>query len=176
MTPQDLGALFEHFERSAFRLETHDRYDVEDEADRLAAFREGRPLPIRTPENNEWLALVSTATTSGRTIGRVRILGRPLTEYSRFEFAVYPENIAAGEKIRIRERRMLTVADDEWSHQDFWLFDDQTAVLLHYDQQDRFVGVELAADIAPYLAARRGALARSIDFKDFSLELTPLER
>src|SRR5713101_3658429 len=99
MTPDDLGALFEVFERYAFRLEARDQYTVGEEEERLKAGRGGRDLPPRTPENDPWLALVARATSEGRTIERVRVVGRPVTRYTRFEFAVYPENIAAGERI-----------------------------------------------------------------------------
>jgi hypothetical protein len=176
MTPDDLGVLFNRFEHSAFRLEAKDRYDVTEEADRLAAFRAGDPLPTRTVENDSWLALVAAATQMGREISRVRIVGRPLTEYTRFELAVYPENIAAGETVRIRERRTLTPDDDSWAHQDFWLFDDQIAVRLLYDDVGHFLGVEQALDTASYSSAKQTAIAGSIDFFDFSVELTSLER
>jgi hypothetical protein len=36
---EEFGALFERFERSAFRIEARDRYDVENERDEFAASR-----------------------------------------------------------------------------------------------------------------------------------------
>ena len=88
--------LFETFERSAFRLEARDTYKVPDEAERFAAFLVGRELPARTPEEDDWLGLLTRATAVGRKIVRVRVLTKPLTDYTRFELAVYPENIRAG--------------------------------------------------------------------------------
>jgi hypothetical protein len=38
---EEFGALFERFERSAFRIEARDRYDVENERDQFAAFSRG---------------------------------------------------------------------------------------------------------------------------------------
>jgi hypothetical protein len=76
----------------------------------------------------------------------------------------------------VPDDRTLTSNDDSWSHQDFWLFDEQTAVLLRDDEGGHFLGVKQADNTAPYLDAKQAALTRSIDFKDFSLETTSLER
>jgi hypothetical protein len=56
---EEFGALFERFERSAFRIEARDRYDVEHERDEFAAFLEGKPLPPRFAESDPWLSLVA---------------------------------------------------------------------------------------------------------------------
>jgi hypothetical protein len=167
MNHDDFDALFERFERSAFRLEARDRYNVPDEQENLAAFLNGQQLPPRTPGNDSWLALVAAATASGRTIERVRIAARPLTDYTRFEFAAYPENIAAGEKIRVLERDLRQDIDRTWAGDDFWIFDDETVVLLHYHEDGRFVRAEQVGNVDAYLFARQRALALSVDFADF---------
>jgi hypothetical protein len=167
MNQDDFGALFERFERSAFRLEVRDRYDMADEQEDLAAFLNGQQIPPRTPGNDPWLALVARATASGRTIERVRIAAQPLTDYTRFEFAVYPENIAAGEMIRVVERGSLQGADRTCAEDDFWIFDDKTVVVLRYDEDGRFLRAEQVGDVDTYLFARQQALALSVDFADF---------
>ncbi len=45
MTPEESGALFERFRRSAFGLEARDVYHVADEEQDLAAFLDGREIP-----------------------------------------------------------------------------------------------------------------------------------
>jgi hypothetical protein len=45
MNHDDFDALFERFERSAFRLEARDRYNVPDEQEGLTAFLNGQQLP-----------------------------------------------------------------------------------------------------------------------------------
>lgn len=170
MTPDDLGVLFETFKRTAFRLEGRDEYNVPDEADRLAAFLEGRELPARTPSTDAWLGLVANATAAGRRMVRVRVVGKPVTDYTRFELAVYPENIAAGEHVRLVEREKLPEgAENSWD-EDFWLFDGQTVAVLRYDSEGRFLGVEQGTDINPYTRIEREALARSVEFGDFHQE------
>jgi hypothetical protein len=169
VTPNDLGVLFEAFERSAFRLEARDTYKVPDEDERLAAFLLGRELPARTAEEDEWLGLLTRATAAGRKIVRVRIVTKPLTDYTRFELAVYPENIGAGEEIRVVERERLPQGRDSWD-EDFWLFDRDTAVVLQYETDGRFLGVEEGRDVDRYRRIEREALAWSVKYADFPQE------
>jgi hypothetical protein len=46
---EEFGALFERFERSAFRVEAHDRYDVDDEREEFAAFLKGEACHLEAP-------------------------------------------------------------------------------------------------------------------------------
>jgi Family of unknown function (DUF6879) len=47
---EEFGALFERFERLAFRVEACDRSDVEREREECAAFLEGKPVSPRSAE------------------------------------------------------------------------------------------------------------------------------
>ena len=173
MQVEEFGALFERFERSAFRIEARDRYDVENERDEFAAFLEGKPLPRRSAERDPWLSLVAAHKAAGRLIERVRIVSQPLTDYTRYEFAAYRDNIAAGEKVRVVARAALTDADQSWASEDFWIFDDEPVVVLSYDDDGRFIGVQQADDTTPYLEAKQRALSIAIDFEHFLAELEP---
>jgi hypothetical protein len=167
MTADDFGRLFENFARSAFRIEARDHYDVPDERDDFATFRAGKSRPRRAPGVDAWLALVASATASGRTVDRIRLVTRPLSDYTRYEFACYPDNIAAGETVRIVERRWLAPNDQPWAAQDFWIFDDEIVVVLDYDKQGRFLAVAQAEQIDSYLAAKQRALALSVNFNRY---------
>lgn len=118
-----LDDLFATFVASAFRLETLQHYQVKDDDPRRRAFREGRPLPPR-PGKTESMRMVQAATSAGKRVHRVHVVDLPLSEYLRYEMAVYPENIASGEDVRITDRaahpglRSLNT--------DFWLFDAET--------------------------------------------------
>ncbi|SRR5712691_9037025 len=118
-----LDDLFATFAASAFRLETLQNYEVRDDDPRRRAFREGRPLPPR-PGKTESIRMVSQAAAAGKRVHRVHVVDLPLSEYLRYEMAVYPENIASGEDVRITARaahpglRSLNT--------DFWLFDADT--------------------------------------------------
>ena len=101
----DLKALFANFERSAFRLETLDRYTVPAEEEALTAFKAGRPTPPRTINTaNLGCGVVNDATQAGKHISRVHIIGTPHTDYIRFELDAYAANVEVGEDIRIGHR------------------------------------------------------------------------
>ncbi|MBV8941937.1 MAG: hypothetical protein JO240_09410 [Solirubrobacterales bacterium] len=145
MQVEEFGALFELFQRSAFRVKAPDRYDVDTEREEFAAFLEGKPLPPRTIESDRWLALGAAGKTSGRLIERVRIVSQPLNDYIRYEFAAYRDNIAAGETIGVIPRGALADSDQTWASKDFWIFDNEQVVLLSYDDGGRFLGVQQSA-------------------------------
>jgi hypothetical protein len=140
---EEFGRLFTAFERSAFRLETLEQYLVAEEADEFADFQAGRPLPHRTPENDEWLRMIAEDTAAGKRWYRVHVVEHPLTAYLRYELAGYPDSVAAGEEVYIADRDAhpeLTALGRE----DFWLFDDRIVVLMRYDDEGRWLGAEHA--------------------------------
>ena len=119
-----LTELFETFRESAFRLETLQYYVLGEDEPRRQAFREGRPLPPR-PGKTESMRLVQAAVAAGKQVHRVHVVDLPLSDYIRYELAVYPENIAAGEDVRITRRDAHPGLND--LDTDFWLFDAETA-------------------------------------------------
>ena len=143
----DLGACFDLFERSAFRLETLRAYAVDAEDERLRAFRLGLPRPERSVRTSPWLARIAQTTAAGKSWRRVRVVGWPLTEYERYQMIGYRESAAAGDVIRIADRSAhpeLAVLD-----RDFWLFDAEGprpfAALMAYDEACRYLGSEITA-------------------------------
>jgi hypothetical protein len=153
----DLAWWLQNFQASAFRLETRPVYSVPQEADMLAAFLRDGSLPDMT--GHPWVKRVREHCASGRRMGRVRAVSRPLTDYERFELALYPHSRAAGEEIRICDGGGV-------GGQDFWLFDDQVAVMLLYDAEGRFQGT---VDGDPSLCRhwREVSLARSISLEEY---------
>jgi hypothetical protein len=132
----ELGALLKSFRRSAFRLETLARYTVPQEEEWFAEWRRTGKLPELTPDNDPWLKMVKGHCGAGKKMQRVRVVSSPLTDYERFELSLFPPSVAAGEEIRVIQRSLVVQT------QDFWLFDESTAVMLRYDDTGRFQGVE----------------------------------
>jgi hypothetical protein len=162
MNTDDLGALFETFVSSAFRLETLSEYRVPQDTEWLRMFREGRPRP-QARNDRPWLATVRNAKARGAQMQRVRLVQTPLTEYQRFQFSWgYVENEEAGEEIRILDHEPPGLL-----HQDFWLFDDATAVILEYDNAGQFLRPAMVSDVASYRRARDLALAVSVPFSEY---------
>lgn len=77
------GQRFDTFERSAWRFEAQPTYAMPRESPDLNRWRAGQARPHA--HNEAWHETVREIVTSGRSIGRVRVLRRPLTEYQRFQ-------------------------------------------------------------------------------------------
>jgi hypothetical protein len=135
MTPAD---LYQGCSVSAYRLETLQHYDVTGD-ERYRAFHAGQPLPSPGPGKVEDLRLIKRLTGAGRKVGRIHVIDQPLTDYLRYELAVYAENAAAGEDVRITER----TADPDLLglRRDFAVFDAETkcgtAIVFDYSAAGR---------------------------------------
>lgn len=169
----DAAALAEAlrtFERSAWRLEARDHYVVDEYDDQIRAFLAGQPMP---PRADGWGEVVHGATDRGARIGRTRLVGRPVTDYTRWEFAIYPENVQFGEDVQVVDRGWL---DDSWSNApDVWLFDDHLAFRQRYSAGGVFLGVE-RVDAAPVREMCDLLAARSVPLHEFRLTDIPTPR
>jgi hypothetical protein len=157
--------FFVAFKQSAFRLETLPAYDMTSEQEEYERFLAAGELHV--PDDDSWLVRVRHFRATGRWVGRVHVLRRPLTDYLHYEFAVYRHTVAAGEDVRI-----LDVTDDPGQglpDQDFWLFDDTAVVRMDYDEHGRQLGRELLEDVdpRPYVAWKRLALKRARPFTEY---------
>jgi hypothetical protein len=90
---------------------------------------------------------------------RVHVVTEPVSDYIRFELLdVYPANVDAGEDVRILERGLaggLAVRGD------FWLFDNNLAAFLAYDDAGCVERVELA-DASFRLVSLRGIRSEAL--------------
>lgn len=141
MTPESFGTQFDQFEEVVVRLETLPSYSVGGaEEERIQAWRDGRPRPVRSVRTSVWLARIATTTVmEAKSWRRVRIVDEPPTEYQRYQMQGYRESQAAGEQVLIVPRGR--VSDDG---PDFWLFDgvEGYALVMHYDTDGRWLGAE----------------------------------
>ena len=103
---------------------------------------------------------------------RVRVVRRPLSDYIRLEFDWgYPDNIAAGEDIRILELvgddRLPFVPEPDRGY-DFWCFDRVTVVRLEYDGAGQFIRPVDASDhVSRFTACQDYAMRRALPFSDY---------
>ncbi|MFF4924581.1 hypothetical protein DR950_27125 [Kitasatospora xanthocidica] len=155
---------FDGYQHDAFRFEAQPAYTMPKEAENLARFLRGEPKP--TEHNAAWHRRVHGFVSSGRTIGRVRVVRRPLTDYQRYQFAWgIPGNITAGEDIRILDAtdRDLGIPDKDW-----WLFDGSSAVHLNFRPDGTQINRELVTgDMHQYQEWKELALAHSVPFLEF---------
>lgn len=157
---------FRDFARSAFRLELHPVYTMPGEADELRRFQAGEQPP--EGYHYGWLDRMAEARRAGKTVRRVRVVRRPLTDYIRYEFAwgfVY--NVEAGEDIRVLD--LTDQPGPKLPDHDFWLFDDTTVVKLMYRADGTQEGRELLADsnLDAYLTWRDAAWQAAVPFRDY---------
>ena len=158
-------SFFDAFQRTAFRLETYPAYDVASEREEFEQFLASGSL--RIPDDDPWLTRVRHFRATGRWIGRVHRLRRPLTDYLRYEFAVYRHTVAAGEDVRILD--VTDQPDPGLPSEDFWLFDDTSIVRMDYDNQGKQLGRELLEDTdpGPYVEWKRIALAHALPYAEY---------
>jgi hypothetical protein len=164
-TPAD---LYRTCRISACRLETLQHYDVSGDEERQRAFLAGDPLPPPRQGKADDLALIADLRRRGRDVGRVHVVDRPLSDYIRYELAVYAENAAAGEDVLIADRSAHP--ELEGLARDFAIFDSETVVLFDYDDSGRVRGYRVADDcetVEGCLAEYGLAAARSLPLAEF---------
>jgi hypothetical protein len=161
---------FREFRRSAFRLELRPLYTMPGEADELRRFKAGEKPPA--DYHYAWLDTMAAARAAGKTVRRVRVVRRPLTDYIRYEFEwgfVY--NVAAGEDIRILD--LTNAPRPDLPDHDFWLFDESAVVKLLYRPDGTQIGRELVddPDLDAYLSWRDAAWQEAVPFRDYEAGL-----
>lgn len=170
MTP---GDLYRDCALSAWRVEALQHYTVPGDEERQRAFHAGEALPPPGPGKRDDLALISRLTGEGRTVGRIHVIDRPLSDYVRYELAVYAENVAAGEEVRIADRSLHPELAS--LTEDFAIFDAETSeaavVIFHYDDTGLVHGYQISTD--PVVTYRYNemadfAYAYSIPLHDFT--------
>lgn len=142
--------FFDDFGRSVWRLELHPVYVMPQEEETLSRWRAGERLP--DDYWSPWMERVAGYLRTGRSIGRVHVVHRPLSEYLRFEFEwYYRQHVRAGEDIRILD--LTGKPDPRLPDHDFWLFDDKQVVRMLYRPDGTQIGRELVEDTSGHTLA-----------------------
>lgn len=161
----DLLQSFEDCERTAWRFECQPSYAIPRESTSFALWKAGEAKP--EDHNGLWHERVKGYLADGKTLGRVRVVRRPLTVYQRYQMGWgIPGNIEAGEDIRILD---MTELDLDLPSQDFWLFDDEIVVHLNFESDGRLINVDQQEDpdLLLYRKWRDTALAHAVPFSEF---------
>lgn len=156
-------AHWQTFKRSAFRLETLPVYRVGPEEHEFEQFlATGRVEPA-----HDWHDELRAHAAAGRTVGRVHVITPPLSDYLRYEFACYEGNVEAGEDIRILD--FSRTPNPGLPDHDFWMFDDEVIVLMHYAEDGTQLGRERLVDVdsLPYVRYKELAIQHSVPFLQY---------
>lgn len=145
LTGEAVWQLFETFEHTAFRLETRDSYQVEEEE--REPFR--RFLAGEAADDSfmaDFCDAVRGWVAQGKQISRVRVVSEPHSDYVRWSLWLARLNVEAGEDIRYLPRpiamRLGLPAED------YWLFDSRRLAIPRFADGDRLLGFELVEDPA----------------------------
>jgi uncharacterized protein DUF6879 len=126
---EELNDLCRGIRKSFVHLETRDSYGTEVELPHMARWRRGEPDDFAWLA--WWLEMLRGHRAAGRTCRRARIVSEPLSDYQRWTFSHAGVLIDAGEDIRYVPRRSLGTVALPGSG-DFYVFDDQLVLFLHY--------------------------------------------
>jgi hypothetical protein len=152
---------------SAWRLECQGIYREPEEAEPLRRFLAGEPDDLAWYA--DWPEWVGGVRTSGRAIGRVRVLSEPLTDYLRFELnRLTPPALDGGEDIRVLSAERFAALDVPG--EDFWIFDDATVGVLHFGDTG-VTGVEMVTEpdkVAEFVQRKRRTIAASATYHDWT--------
>ncbi|MQA07246.1 MAG: hypothetical protein GEU98_01615 [Pseudonocardiaceae bacterium] len=143
LTGEAWATALHNFRETAWRWEAQGVYREPYEQGPLQQFLAGHKPDLSFMDG--WLSAVRQGAGAGRRYARVRVLTDPLTDYLRFENSFTHLNVAAGEAVRVitdTRRREL-----ELSSEDFWLFDDEWAAPMHFDDEG-FTHADVITDTA----------------------------
>ena len=145
----------DHLTRDAFRLEVHQRYEVASDGNDFGRYLAGAAAP--TAERKQpWLDRPRSEHERGLRRRRVRVVTRPVSEYTRYECEwSYAPNGTAGEDIRVLDLGERALPDvGRWIQSDWWLLDDQHLVHMDCGLDGEFLGASVIADAAEAGSAR----------------------
>jgi hypothetical protein len=145
--PAAFQRLFVDFQHAAFKLEVRRSYGIPSEDAPFQEFLRGADPGIEWLR--PWLDLMKSQTSTGKRVERVRVVDERPSDYLRFEMSVTPHNLDVGEDIRFISRSDAKKFD--LPDYDFWLFDSQRVVFLHFTDDDRFLGFTTTEDTANVL-------------------------
>jgi hypothetical protein len=142
----EFGQVLDASRRSLWRWEQQPAYDIGTERGKLDLFLAGHPeAPTESPDLVEWFGRVREKAAAGMTVGRVRVVDVPPTDYQRWLRWTDRWNREAGEVIDYLSRPRLGQLgrppfdpDADW-----WFVDEQRLVVINYDDAHKPVLTEL---------------------------------
>lgn len=166
--------LFETFKHTAWRLETRRGYASDRQDPDFQAFLATGSSPC--DPNEPWFVNIRAQTNAGKTVGRVRIADRQPTTEQRFLLDYARHNATVGEDIRYLWREDADRAG--LPAEDFWIFDSRLVALLHFDDEDNMLDIELItepAEVVRHCVVRDAAMHHAVPFDQFAAQVAATE-
>jgi hypothetical protein len=164
---RELDDLCRGIRRSFVHLETRDAYGTEVELPHMAKWRRGETDDFAWL--GWWLDMLRRHRAAGRLCRRFRVVSEPVSDHQRWTLSHAELLTEAGEDIRYLPRRLLTDVLLPGSG-DFYVFDDELVLFLHYAGNGTNASFEISED-RPTVHACEDALATAWDlatpFRDY---------
>lgn len=136
---------FNSFKKSAFRVETLQSYNVDEEKEAYKYFQQHKQLLDGFWK--DWHDIIQQARLRGAIMQRVHLIQFPITPYISFEMEFYKKNMMYWEEIFYLPFKDCSVEVDS----DFWIFDDITVLKMFYGEDGSFLKFEEIKNIGQYL-------------------------
>jgi hypothetical protein len=143
VSASELRELCSGIKRSFVHLETRDSYGTEVELPHMAKWRRGEPDDYVWL--GWWLEMLRSHRQAGRTCRRARVVSEPVSDYQQWILSHIDLFIEAGEDIRYLARPSLKTVALPGSG-DFYVFDHQLVLFLHYAGNGTNASFEITDD------------------------------
>jgi hypothetical protein len=166
--------LFKTFKHTAWRLETRRGYASDRQDPDFHAFLATGSSPF--DPNEPWFVNIRAQTGVGKQVGRVRVADNPPTTEQLFLLDYARHNATVGEDIRYLWREDADRA--ALPAEDFWIFDSRLVALLHFDDEDNMLDIEMIsepAEVVRYSIARDAAMHHAVPYDQFAAQVTATE-
>jgi hypothetical protein len=145
-----------------FRMETLPAYLVDTDGEDYRRWLDGATEPTWS-RKQPWLDTLRREQSNGQVSRRVRVLSAAVTSYERYSCAFgYAYNVEAGEDVHILRVGEHAVPDG-LGGRDFWIINDEVAVLMHYATDGRFRCATPAPELLDVLRGERDAAWRAAE-------------
>lgn len=144
ITDEEFDQLLTGFGSHAIHLEMRDAYGTAVELPHLAAWAAGELDDLEWLQG--WCSTLRAHTAAGRSVCRARIVSEPLSKYQRWSYSIAQPMVDAGEDIRWVPRRLVSSIPVPGN--DFYLFDEQLVVFLHYSGNGLVTAKTTSTDVA----------------------------
>jgi len=148
----ELNDLCRGIRQSFAHLETRDAYGTEIELPHMARWRRGEADDLAWL--GWWLEMLRGHRAAGRTCRRARVVSEPLSEYQQWTLSHAGVLTGAGEDIRYVPRPSLTTTPLPGSG-DFYVFDDDLVLFLHYAGNGTNASFEITQDTGAVRTCRQ---------------------
>ncbi|MDB5258977.1 MAG: hypothetical protein JWO73_185 [Candidatus Taylorbacteria bacterium] len=163
-----ISLYFDQAQKSLFRFEGLQDYTAMDGEEIVRHFIETGSLQIR-PEDTEWWQEMRKKRERGIRTSRVRLVTKPLNDYTRWELAAHAAASAySGDDIRVVESdRFRELFPEQFP--DFWMIDDAYVFLLEYGPRGMHLGSVMAdeKDVPKYIEYKNMLMEDSVKIAEY---------